>query len=109
MHNHISLILLLYAFSATPNGGIVDVEHLCDLYEAQTRHVVVQGFSFCNTQTHLVDNRINLGVVLDLVLSFKVNGGICGRAFFNADGAGYVQILLLDISQGNITNLGTKQ
>ena len=86
MHDDISQILLLNALSSAPHGSIVDVLHLCDLYESKSGHVVIQRFSFRNGQTHLMDNRIDLGIVFDLILRLKVNRSISWRAFFDADG-----------------------
>ena len=86
MHDHISQILFLYAFSSAPHGSIVDVLHLCDLNESKTGHVVIQSFSFRNGQAHLMNNRIDLGIVLNLGLGLEVNRSIRLRAFFDADG-----------------------
>ena len=97
MHDHISLILLLYALSPAPHGRVVDVLHLCN--ESKTGHVVIQGFGFRNGQAHLMDNRIDLGVVFDLVLCLKINRRIGGRAFFDADRLIAGKILLLDVPQ----------
>ena len=88
------------ALSSAPHGGIVDVLHLRDLYESKSSHVVIQGFFFYNGQAHLMDNRIHLGVVFDLILGFKVNGSIGWRAFFDTDGLIAGKILLLDVPQG---------
>ena len=85
LHNHISQILLLYALSATPDGSIIDILHLRNLYESESGHVVIQGFFFDDGQAHLVDNRIDLGVIFDLILGFKVNRSIGGRALFDTD------------------------
>ena len=54
MHDHISLILLLYALSATPDSRVVDVLHLRDLYEAKSGHVVVQSLGLGDSQSHLM-------------------------------------------------------
>ena len=86
LHDYISQILLLYALSATPNCRVIDILHLRDLNESETCHVVVQSLFFCNGQAHLMDNRIHLGVVFDLVLGLEVNGSISRRALFDADG-----------------------
>ena len=76
LHDYISQILLLYALSSAPHGGIVDVLHLRDLYEAKSGHVVVQGFGFGDGQTHLMNDRIDFGVVLDLILGLEVNRSV---------------------------------
>ena len=99
MHDHISQILLLNALSSTPDGSIIYILHLRDLYESETGHVVIQGFFFYNGQAHLMDNGINLGVVFDLILGLNVNGSIGRRAFFDADGIKCGQILLFDVPE----------
>ena len=100
MHDHISQILLLNVLSSAPDGRIVDILHLGNLYEAKTCHVVVQRFFFYDGQAHLMDDGINLGVVLDLILGLEVNGSVGGRAFFDTDGLVAGKIFLLDIPQG---------
>ena len=67
MHDDISQVLLLNALSSSPHGRIIDVLHLRNLYETESGHVVVQRFSFRNGQTHLMDDGIDLGVILDLI------------------------------------------
>ena len=47
-----------------------------------------------------MDNRIDFGIVLNLILGLKVNGSIGRRAFFDTDGLERGQILLLDVPQG---------
>ena len=100
LHDYISQILLLYALSATPNCRVIDILHLRDLNESETCHVVVQSLFFCNGQAHLMDDRINLGVIFDLILGLEVNGSVSRRAFFDADGLISGKILLLDVPQG---------
>ena len=100
LHDYISQILLLYALSATPDSRVINILHLCNRYESESGHVVVQGFGFGDGQAHLMNDRIEFGVVLDLILGFKVNGSVGGRAFFNTDGLERGQILLLNVPQG---------
>ena len=100
LHDYISLILLLYALSATPNSRIVDILHLRDLNESESGHVVIQGFFFYDGQAHLVDNGINLGVVFNLGFGLEVNRSIRWRAFFDTDGLIGRKILFLDVPQG---------
>ena len=64
MHDDISQVLLLNALSATPDGSIVDVLHLRNLYESESSHVVIQSLGFSNGQAHLMDDRIDLGILL---------------------------------------------
>ena len=99
LHDHIPQVLFLYALSATPDSGIVDILHLRDLYESKSGHVVIQSLGFSNSQSHLMDDGINLGVILDLVLCLEVNGSVGGRAFLDADRFVDGQILLLDVPQ----------
>ena len=100
LHDHISQVLLLYALSATPDSSIVDVLHLRDLYESKSGHVVVQSLSLGDSKAHLMNDRINFGVVFDLVLSLEINRSISWRAFFDTDGLIAGKILLFDIPQG---------
>ena len=86
LHDDISQILLLNALSTTPDSRIIDVLHLCNLYESKTCHVVIQRFGFGNSQLHFADDRIDLGIIFDLILSLEVNRSISRRAFFDADG-----------------------
>ena len=60
-------MLLLNALSTTPDRRIIDVLHLCDLNETEPGHVVIQSFSFRNGQSHLMDDGIDLGVILNLI------------------------------------------
>ena len=99
LHDHIPQVLFLYALSATPDSGIVDILHLRDLYKTKSCHVVIQRFGFCNGQSHLMNDGIDLGVVLNLILGLKVNRRIGGRAFFDTDRLVNGQILLFDIPQ----------
>ena len=99
MHDHISQILLLNALSTTPDSRIIDVLHLCNLYESKTGHVVIQSFGLGNSQLHLMNDRIDLGVILDLILCLKVNRSIDRRALFDADSLIGRQIFLLDVPQ----------
>ena len=92
-------ILLLNILSSAPNGRIVDLLHMRDLYKSKSCHVVVQGFFFNDGQMHLMDDGIDLGVVFDLVLCLKINRRISGRAFFDADRLIAGKILLLDVPQ----------
>ena len=46
-----------------------------------------------------MDDGIDLGVVLNLVLGLEVNGSVGGRAFFDADGLKCGQILLFDVPE----------
>ena len=87
------------ALSATPDSSIVDVLHLRDLNESETGHVVIQSLGFRNGQAHLVDDRIDFGVVFDLVLSLEINRSISRRAFFDTDGLIAGKILLLNVPQ----------
>ena len=64
LHDDISQILFLYAFPSAPDGGIVDVLHLRNCYKAKTGHVVIQSLGFSNGQAHLMDDRIDLGILL---------------------------------------------
>ena len=100
LHDHISQVLLLYALSATPDSSIVDVLHLRDLNESETGHVVVQSLSLGDSKAHLMNDRINFGVVFDLVLSLEINRSISWRAFFDTDGLIAGKILLLNVPQG---------
>ena len=100
LHDDIPQILFLYALPSAPDGGIVDVLHLCNLYESKTGHVVIQSFSFRNGQAHLMDDGIDLGVILNLVLGLEVNRSVGRRAFFNTDRLINGKILLLDVPQG---------
>ena len=100
LHDHISQVLLLYALSATPDSSIVDVLHLRDLNESETGHVVVQSLSLGDSKAHLMNDRINFGVVFDLVLSLEINRSISRRAFFDTDGLIAGNILLLNVPQG---------
>ena len=99
-HDHISQILFLYALSSSPDSRIIDVLYLRDFYEAKSSHVVVQSLGFSNGQTHLMNNRIDLGIVLNLILGLEVNGSIGRRAFFDTDGLIAGKILLLNVPQG---------
>ena len=62
LHDHIPLILLLNALSPTPYSRIVDILHLCDLYESKSSHVVIQRLSLGDGKAHLTNNCIDLGV-----------------------------------------------
>ena len=73
LHDHIPKILFLYALSSSPDSRIIDVLHLRDLNESESGHVVIQGFFFYNGQTHLMNDRIDLGVILNLILGLEVN------------------------------------
>ena len=99
LHDYISQVLFLYALSATPDSRIIDILHLGNLYESKSCHVVIQRFGFGDGKAHLMDNRIDLGVIFDLVLSLKVNGSIGGRAFFDTDRLIAGKILLLNVPQ----------
>ena len=99
LHDYILQILLLNTLSATPDSRVIDVLHLRNRHESETGHVVIQRFGFCNGQTHLMDDGINLGVVLDLILGLEVNGSISRRALFDADGLIAGKILLFDVPQ----------
>jgi hypothetical protein len=99
LHDHISQVLFLYTLSSAPNSRVINVLHLRNLYESKSCHVVIQSFSFRNGQTHLMNNRIDLGIVLNLGLGLEVNGSIRWRAFFDTDGLERGQIFLLDVPQ----------
>ena len=99
MHDYIPLILFLYALSSAPDGRIIDILHLRDLYESEPGHVVIQSFSFRNGQSHLMNDGIDLGVVFNLVLGLKVDGSVSRRAFFDANRFVNGQLLLLDVPQ----------
>ena len=86
MHDDIPQILFLYALPSAPDGGIVDVLHLRNFYKAKTGHVVIQRFGFGNSQLHFADDRIDLGIIFDLILSLEVNRSVGRRAFFDTDG-----------------------
>ena len=73
LHDHIPQVLLLNTLSSSPDSRIIDVLHLRDRDKSQTCHVVVQSLFFCNSQPHLMDDRIDLGVILNLILGLEVN------------------------------------
>ena len=73
LHDHIPKIIFLYALSSSPDSRIIDVLHLRDRDKSQTCHIVVQSLFFRNGQTHLMDDRIDLGVILNLILGLEVN------------------------------------
>ena len=100
MHDHIPQVLFLYTLSSAPDSRIIDVLHLCDLYEAKTGHVVVQSLGLSNGKAHLMDDGIDLDVVFDLILGLEVNGSVSRRALFDADSLIGRQILLFDVPQG---------
>ena len=47
----------------------------------------------------MIDDRIDLGVVLNLILGLEVNRSVSQRAFFDTDGLKCGQILLFDVPQ----------
>ena len=87
---HITLILFLYALSSSPDSRIIDVLHLRDRDKSQTCHVVVQRLFFCNSQPHLMDDRVNLSVVLNLILGLKVDRNIDRRRLCDGVSTGKV-------------------
>ena len=99
LHDDIPQILFLYALPSAPDGGIVDVLHLRNFYKAKTGHVVIQRFGFGNSHLHFADDRIDLGIIFDLLLCLKVNRSIDRRALFDADGFIARKILLFDVPQ----------
>ena len=99
MHDHISQILLLNALSSAPDSCIINVLHLCDGNESKSGHVVVQSLGLGNGKAHLMDDRIDLGVILNLILGLEVNRSVSRRALFDADRLIAGKILLLDVPQ----------
>ena len=82
-----------------PDSCIIDVLHLCNRYESKTCHVVIQRFGFGNSQLHFAHDRIDLGIIFDLILSLEVNRSVGRRAFFDADGLIAGKIFFFDVSQ----------